>query len=312
MQGGALMLLIEEIRDRKECIDLLIITHVDDDHIGGILKWFEQDGEGAKDLVKKVWFNSGKLILEHSQEKTHEDYEDNLLISLHNGRYDTSIKQGVTFEDFIDEHKIWDRRLIKQGDVIELFGLQFTILSPSSDKLAKLLGKWEKEAPVTETAYISDYSISLSDLINEPDSFKEDNSVPNGSSIAFIVENEHTKIMFLGDAHPQPIIDSLIAMGYSAQNPIKVDYVKLSHHGSKANTNYDLLHLIHADKFLISSDSSVHGLPDKQCLARIINCKKDVNLYFNYPELAPRIFSEQDYVEFPNFNVCDADENITI
>ncbi|MDR0824203.1 MAG: hypothetical protein LBN74_03865 [Prevotella sp.] len=52
------------IKSQNEFIDLLILTHVDDDHIGGVLKWFEQDVD-AKDLVKKVWFNSGRLIFEY-------------------------------------------------------------------------------------------------------------------------------------------------------------------------------------------------------------------------------------------------------
>jgi len=114
--------------------------------------------------------------------------------------------------------------------------------------------------------------------------------------------------MLLGDAHPQPVINSLLDMGYSKQNPVKVDYVKLSHHGSKANTNCDLLNMIQSGNFLISSDSSGHGLPDKQCLARIIKCNANANLYFNYPELIPRIFSAQDHLDFPHFKVYDAQD----
>ena len=51
-EDGALKKFIKQIRDKKEFIDLLILTHIDDDHIGGVLKWFEDDGQ-AKDLVKK-------------------------------------------------------------------------------------------------------------------------------------------------------------------------------------------------------------------------------------------------------------------
>ena len=299
MQDGALKRLIAEIRKRHEYIDLLVMTHVDDDHIGGILTWFGQKSKEAEKVVKKVWFNSGKLISAYFHQ---EEQEANRLIVQNDTGFDTSIKQGVVFEDYLEKLHIWDKRLIKNGDVIEMFGLRFTILSPSCDKLEKLLGKWEKEAPVTETTAVNDYSTALKDLIGN-DTFKEDTSVPNGSSIAFIVDDGKSKMMLLGDAHPQPVINSLLEMGYSPQNPVKVDCVKLSHHGSKSNTNYDLLNLIQSDNFLISSDSSVHGLPDKQCLARIINCRQHVNLYFNYPELIPRIFSAQDYLDYPNFSV---------
>lgn len=307
IQNGTLKQLIEQIRTQKENIDLLIMTHVDDDHIGGILKWFEQD-DHAKDLVKNVWFNSGRLISEYFQQK---EIKENLLDFRNDNGFNTSIPQGATFEDFIEKHNIWDRRVIKSGDVIPLFGLKFTILSPSEDKLKLLLSKWEKEAPITNTSSVSDYSVSLSELIKS-DFFREDDSIHNGSSIAFFVENQNTKILFLGDAHPQSIIDSLINIGHSPQNPFKADFVKLSHHGSKANTSYELLDLIQSENFLISSNGSKHGLPDKLCLARIINNKKKTNLYFNYPALASQIFSKQDFIDFSNFSLCDAQEQIMI
>lgn len=55
---GELKDIIDIIRERDERIDLLILTHVDDDHIGGVLKWFEKDKDAHK-LIEKVWFNSG-------------------------------------------------------------------------------------------------------------------------------------------------------------------------------------------------------------------------------------------------------------
>ena len=313
MESGPLKQLVDQIRDRQEFIDLLILTHIDDDHIGGVLKWFDhvkQDEQDvlAKDLVKKVWYNSGRLISEHFQQP---ENEDNNLVIHSDDSFDTSVKQGVSFEKYIEEHQIWDRRLIKSGDIIELFGLKFTILSPTEDKLKKLLSKWEKEAPILDTSGKTDYDDSLLKLI-ETDKFKSDDSVPNGSSIAFMVENEDRKILFFGDAHPQPIIDTLKKGGYTAKNPLYADFVKVSHHGSKKNTNNNLLDLIQSDNFLISTNGDEHGLPDKTCLARIINKKPSAKLYFNYPALADEIFSGQDFLDFPDFKVCDAQEQIEV
>lgn len=307
IEDGELKQLTESLKNRNEYIDLLILTHVDDDHIGGILKWFEQDTD-AKSLVKKVWFNSGRLIFEHFQQK---EIEENLLKIKNSSCNNTSIAQGVIFEDFIEENNIWDRRIIESTNEFNLFGLKFTILSPSDNKLQSLLCKWEKECPTSETSRINDYSLSLSELINS-DSFKEDDSIHNGSAIAFIIEKQGKKMLFLSDAHPQTIIDSLVNLGYSPENPLKVCYVKLSHHGSKSNTCIELLNLIQSENFMISSSGSRHKLPDKRCLARIIKSKKQVNLHFNYPELASTIFTKKDFKDYPSFSIIEAIEYIKI
>lgn len=306
-EPGELKQLIEHTKNQNEFIDLLILTHVDDDHIGGILRWFEQDAD-AKGLVKKVWFNSGRLIFEYFRQK---EIEENLLKIKNTSCSNTSIAQGVAFEDFIENNNIWDRRIIKSGDEFNISGLRFTILSPSKDKLQSLLCKWVKEYPVSDTSRTSDYSLSLSDLINS-DSFKEDDSIHNGSSIAFVVEKQGKNVLFLSDAHPQTIIDSLVSLGYSPENPLKVDFVKLSHHGSKSNTCIELLNLIQSDNFLISSNGCKHKLPDKRCLARIIKNKEHANLYFNYPELGSNIFTKQDFLDYPNFSIVEALEYMKI
>jgi glyoxylase-like metal-dependent hydrolase (beta-lactamase superfamily II) len=71
---GDLKNCIDEIKRAEQYIDLLILTHIDDDHIGGILKWFSYD-EAVPSLVKEVWFNSGGLIAEYFKEKENKELE---------------------------------------------------------------------------------------------------------------------------------------------------------------------------------------------------------------------------------------------
>jgi glyoxylase-like metal-dependent hydrolase (beta-lactamase superfamily II) len=56
--------LLKKIKDAKQRIDLLVLSHVDEDHIAGLLAGFKR-GELLEELTDKVWFNSGKLIFEH-------------------------------------------------------------------------------------------------------------------------------------------------------------------------------------------------------------------------------------------------------
>ena len=320
-KAGDLKNLINDLSSRGEYIDLLVLTHIDDDHIGGIIKWLNDDEtresidvsyaentKNARKMIKKVWFNSGRIIAEHFNKKEKKEHLLNYNTADGNN---TSVGQGRTFEAFIEENNIWDRRILKNMDEIDLFGLKFTILSPSENKLKTLLKKWEKETPKLETSGDRDYSESLTELIKY-DKFKEDTSIPNGSSIAFLVEEQGKKVLFLGDAHPKVVIDSLKSLGYSDENPLEVDYVKLSHHGSEKNTSVKLLELIKCERFLISSNGLTHNLPKKNCLARIIKNKEKPAFYFNYPELIEMIFTEQDYESFPNFTAEKAPDEIIV
>lgn len=298
---GSLKKSIEAIKDKNEKIDLLVLTHVDDDHIAGILKWFESY-EFSADLINKVWFNAGKLINKQFQKNLEND--NNIELAIYNSS-NTSIGQGITFEERITEHNLWYEKIIKAGDVFEELGAKFTILSPSEDELKKLLIKWEKEAPDTLTSgRENDYIKTLEELMST-DEFKEDASIHNGSSIAFLLEIEDKKILLLADAFPSVVSQSLESLGYSIENPLKVDIVKLSHHGSKGNTGNELLDLIDCEKFVISTNGAKHALPNKRTLARIIKKKPCCKFYFNYPELIEQIFTEEE-IENRNFYVFDS------
>ena len=76
---------------------------------------------------------------------------------------------------------------------------------------------------------------------------------------------------------------------------LNCELIKISHHGSKANTNNTLLDLVDTDTYVISANGKHHNLPNKKCLARIINKKTSTVLLFNYPELIKQIFSEDEY-----------------
>ncbi|RXM50581.1 MULTISPECIES: MBL fold metallo-hydrolase [unclassified Chryseobacterium] len=54
---GDLNRVIKKIREDEQFIDLLVLTHFHDDHIGGVLRWLNKDKE-APNLIKKVWFTS--------------------------------------------------------------------------------------------------------------------------------------------------------------------------------------------------------------------------------------------------------------
>jgi len=306
IEPGDLAKTIDFIRKKKQKIDLLILTHVDNDHIQGLLAWFEED-LNATNLVDKVWFNSGKLIFNYFD--VPDIIENHITLSLTEDT-DTAIKEGVTFEKIIKCAKKWDEKIIKQGSTIELPELTFRIISPDDDGLQALLHKWEIKAPESLTAGKKDYKISIEDHI-KADKYSKDPSVHNGSSIAFILTYREKNMLFLADAHPSKAIDGLRYFGYSKENPLLCEFVKIAHHGSKYNTNYELLELFNSPIYVVSSDGSDHS-PYKQCLARFINAKENPGFYFNYPKLAGQIFLEEDFKKFPDFSIIPADHKFII
>ena len=75
------------------------------------------------------------------------------------------------------------------------------------------------------------------------------NELANAASIAFILRCDNLSILMLGDSYPQNVERYLREeKGYSEENPLVVDFVKVSHHGSRNNTSNSLLDIIQCDK----------------------------------------------------------------
>lgn len=290
--SGDLKNVIQEISDNGQKIDLLIVTHVDCDHIDGILSWFE-DEKFDKNLIKRVWFNSGNIISDFFSQPV---IEENFTTIFPQVMTQTGIPQGIRFENMIGKSG-WDEKIIKSGDVFVFWGLKLKILSPNIENLKKLLVKWENEKGNNQTSSkLTDYDKTITELIRN-DKFSPDKSIHNGSSIAFLLTWNEKNFLFLGDAFNKTITESLKKLGYTSKNKCLVEIFKLSHHGSKANTSSKLLELIDCNTYIVSTNGEHHGLPDKTCLSRIIKSRNNPMLLFNYPELIPEIFSTTDYKE---------------
>lgn len=285
---------LKVIEENKENIDLLVITHIDRDHIDGIISLFKDKGVN-KGLIKKVWFNSGNKLSSFFGNK----YEEVRDISLKYG-IEISIKQGITLEKELENHSLSSDEVIVAGDSYKVDEtIKITILSPINDTLEKLNDNWEieKGSLDTEISKKSDADDKVSIECLSLHTFEEDRSLPNASSIAFLLEFDQRKILMLGDSHPSIIRDSLVRLGYSKENKIIAEAVKISHHGSKYNTSSDLLDLIECHNFIISTNGLFHGLPHKECLSRIITSSKNTRLYFNYP-VFNKLFSDQDIYKY--------------
>jgi len=302
--------LLDELLTSGESLDLLVLTHIDSDHIGGLIAGFAEDGYLNR-LVKKVWFNSKANIAQHFQQSvlpTHFLPFETELSS------NTSFKQGNTFEGYVNGKGIWDEGLLTFPQKIILDERVYVqVLTPKIKDLEILLREWRRydADDEFETAGQSvDYGISCENLMAN-DVFKEDPSITNLSSISFILGVGEKKMLFLADAHPSAVVESMAFLGFAKDNKLKCEFVKLAHHGSKGNTSLDLLELIDTDKFIVTTDGSHSGLPSKRTLARIHKTHPAAFLYFNYPHLITEIYSGAEIIEFGHL-LRSAEEGVTV
>lgn len=289
---GALCKVLDELKNKGQHIELAVLTHIDDDHIHGLIKAFETPNY-LGELVKSIWFNSSRLITQHFNAP--EILENNILLA--DGSPQTSMQQGKDFEALLDEIGCDRTPLIKAGQVHNVGPFKLTVLSPNQNQLEHLLHKWpsEKESGAT-AAHDNDYQLSLEEIWEE-DEFKSDSSVYNGSSIAFLLEVDNTKMLFLGDAHDEVVVESLRSLGFNEINKLHLDLVKVSHHGSQYNTSSEFLSLLQSSRYIISTNGSRHGLPNKRTIARIIK-ETDGQICFNYSEVIEPLLLDNEMDDY--------------
>lgn len=290
IKAGNLKTLIGFLKSQNENLDLVILTHIDDDHIDGFLKWFNKDDKAIQN-IKEIWFNSGRTIKKYLKDTTSkvESLKFKERITL------TSVTQGIDYENYIREKDIWDEKVIKQGDIINWNGISFQILSPCKEKLERLLKEWEKNAPKSsiDTSRKDDYKKTLKKLI------EEDKDAYNGSSIAFILKNDGKNYLFLGDSHPSEIVTGLKNLGYNKCNKLKVELFKISYHASRKNTSTELLNSIETGNYVISTNGDLQNHSDNATIARIVMSNPNAKIYFNYPKLISKLILEEDQIDYP-------------
>jgi beta-lactamase superfamily II metal-dependent hydrolase len=299
---------IQQIIFAKEIIDYWIITHIDDDHIGGLLRFIKD-----KELINQIdlsktqfWFNSSNI-----------DYDTGLKDSSM-----VSVSQGMKLRDFLKQNSNISFTITNKLISINIFGAIISILSPDDKKLNNLMKKWEKEEikikekklQKLKSSSTNDYDIKLSNF--NLSKFTEDSSPENASSIAFLLEYNDKKALFLSDSFPSVIVRSLKNLGYSKKNKLHLDFMQLAHHGSKKNTHDKLLQMISCEKFVVSADGfNKHNLPNKETFARVIKNFPNANLNFfitGKNNLTESIFNVDDTINCPALEFPSTGDNSII
>ena len=286
---------IKDIVASSEKVDALFLSHIHDDHIGGV-KRFIKDARSDSLLKEAVGWWIYNAPRRYAIDKTNPDCKG----------VKCGIVSGDRVYEYIQANRPENLNDVIAGQTFSIDGMQVTILSPDELRLNQLRDKYSNDRPLckSETDEVSveagnvtdDYSVPLNEF--RLDGFLEDGNIENASSIAAIFEMCGKRIMWLSDSVPSVIIESLSQLGYSEKNKLHCDVVLLSHHGSSANNSVDMFRMVSSNRYVISADGiNRHCLPDKETVARILLASSElpISVYFNYRDgRLARMFDSDD------------------
>jgi hypothetical protein len=293
-------------------VELFILTHIDADHISGAIGLFADPDIAAR--LGDVWFNGWNQL-----------------------RGFLSVSQGDAFSDLLDRDDrpfAWNGTIraddppppvVTDGqdhpEVVLAGGLRVTVLSPTPGALGKLarhwhaaldeldprhtmLGRRSRPVPPERPSELDVEQLAASGPMR-------DSSVPNLSSIAVLAEYDGRAALFTGDAHADVLTDSIAALQRRRERdgePLRLDALKLSHHGSANATTRELLEAIDCANYLVPTDGSSFYHPDREAIARVIihggeaptihfNARSDLNEFWGNADLQTRYHYATVYPE---------------
>jgi hypothetical protein len=265
-------------RDNRH-LDLLVVTHVDQDHILGILGLFN-DATRAIGL-EDVWFNGYDQLVDSEFESF--------------GPIDGELLTTALLAQQIPWNRAFKGKAVELGRPFEWFDdhSSVTLLSPDRRQLEALIQTWKSECeregliPGKEPAEPPPPGFEAFGPI-DPEAladarFETDPSKTNRTSIGFLFEYDGVRLMFTGDGADQRLIDSVRPLAEAEGGRLRLDALKVSHHGSRKNLSKDLLELLDCKRYLISTNGKRHGHPDPVAMARILKYGGgQKELIFNY------------------------------
>ena len=284
-----------------------MVEPVDGDHIEGCLKLLNHPELAT---FQDIWFNGWPHI---AQELKEPPPAPRRAPSDEAASHQRSAMQGTEISVRIDGRQ-WNAAF--EGSPVfvpatgalpvrELpGGLRLTLLSPTLDKLVKLRTAWSRALeraevdPANEAALRARldgraaYRASGARLRPTPDQMMSsaalalgpmDDAVANGSSIAVIAEYAGRRLALLGDAHAPTLAATLGRMAAATgAATLRLDAVKLAHHGSAANLSPELLGRIECGTWLVSTDGSLFQHPDDEAIHAVVRQVPGARLLFNY------------------------------
>jgi beta-lactamase superfamily II metal-dependent hydrolase len=286
-------------------IDLVIVSHVDDDHVNGLIELFREmfddarAGNPPKFEVRGLWHNSFDEVIGTDQVGVEvaqfgaaslapliADAEEQKVFDA--GLILQSIAQGHELRDlamsaelniplnegFSGLIKTTNGKLTKR----KVGGITFTVIGPRTAELAELQKKHDEWLKAQKK---KGQKIEPGSLLQS----LTDKSVANLSSIVLMAEKGGRKVLLTGDARSDFIIAGLEEIGLLKKGKtLDVAVLKMPHHGSDRNVDEDFLGRVAAPQYLFTGNGE-HGNPERATFEMLAKARpgKAMEFYLTYP-----------------------------
>jgi beta-lactamase superfamily II metal-dependent hydrolase len=254
-------------------LDLVLLSHIDNDHVLGLLDLFEaikrerESGSNEVLQVSGLWHNSlSDLIRSNSDPyklmrnlfSSNQFFDignDNKIVELpvlnalkgiSEGRDLTKLAQNLNIP--INSQFGGNPIVTKEDNkVIKLQNLKFYILGPTQKNIEKLRKTWDSWVRTHTQVGITPKDYEALQIL--------DTSITNLSSIMFMVESEGKKLLFTGDGLGTDMLEVLSEKKMlNSEGKLHVDILKVPHHGSERNVSEQFFGTVTADVYVISAN----------------------------------------------------------
>ena len=210
-KSEALGKVVDRISKLKK-LDCIVVTHIDNDHIGGILSLFERDKDEKPCIIEQlkesiiVYNNVTETVISYKQAERFEKLiRDKKVFNSFSNRYE-NVKKILYFLS------VRTRKILKLNEYNKK-NVYITFLNPDKNGAKEVINDYKKYKISGKKAY--------AELINR-------------NSIVLLIEFQGKKVLFTGDSYSESIknvIDEL--QKKSVPSPInEIDLIKIPHHGA--------------------------------------------------------------------------------
>jgi beta-lactamase superfamily II metal-dependent hydrolase len=308
---------LQGIREAGHNLELVVLSHVDDDHVNGLLDMVaelqQQRDSGVPETmpVGELWHNTFSQTVGGDVETRFRSLVEGAVVARsvagRSARAGRSIRQGDELTRFAvglqipinpgfpPQHLIC---LDDQPDPLRLGDLTLRVVGPTRSNLERLRRKWLKWLEQNEKPILSRDPNEAAAAVR-----KADNSVPNLSSIMLLAEADGTKVLLTGDGRGDHLLDGLAQAGLlDPEGRLHVDVLKVPHHGSSRNANRVFFQTVTADTYVVSANGK-HDNPDLAVLRWIVETAREderpITVYAtNATDSTRQLQEERDPEEF--------------